>query len=197
MDGVLIHETAVVDPGAEVGEGTRVWHFVHVCAGARIGRDCVLGQNVFVADGVSIGDGVRIQNNVSLYSGVTVEDHAFLGPSCVFTNVVNPRSEISRKHEYRPTRVGRGATVGANATIVCGHHLGEYAFVGAGSVVTRDLPDFALAFGNPARRRGWACRCGERLPLPSRAAPSEGYVTCPACQTGYRIEGARCEMVAK
>jgi UDP-2-acetamido-3-amino-2,3-dideoxy-glucuronate N-acetyltransferase len=160
-----VHPSAVVDPGARIGAGTKIWHFVHITGGAVIGKDCVIGQGCYVAD-VTLGDGVRVQNHVSIYQGVTVEDHAFLGPSCVFTNVVNPRSEIARKHEYRPTRVGRGATIGANATIVCGVTLGAHAFVGAGAVVTRDVAPHALVVGVPARPIGWMCACGERVAQP-------------------------------
>jgi UDP-2-acetamido-3-amino-2,3-dideoxy-glucuronate N-acetyltransferase len=178
----FVHETAVVDTGARIGAGTKVWHFVHVSKGATIGEGCVLGQNVYVGNDVPIGDGVRIQNNVSIYTGVVVEDDAFLGPSCVFTNVVNPRSFVERKDEYRRTLVGRGASVGANAVIVCGHDLGAYSFVGAGAVVTKDVPPYALVVGNPARQIGWICRCGERLP--GGKSPS-----CPACGRGYRLEG--------
>lgn len=185
---VQVHETAVVDDGAEIGAGTRVWHFVHVSSGARIGRDCVLGQNVFVADGVSIGDRVRVQNNVSLYAGVAVADEAFLGPSCVFTNVVNPRAFVARKHEFRTTQVERGATIGANATIVCGHHIGAYSFVGAGSVVTQDVPAFGLVVGNPARQIGWVCRCGTRL-----GASGDGGHTCTACGSTYVIKNHACQ----
>jgi len=191
MAGPFVHETAVVDDGVEIGEDTKVWHFVHVSEGARIGARCVLGQNVFVGKGVPIGDGVRIQNNVSVYSGVVVEDDAFLGPSCVFTNVVNPRSNVERKDQFAPTRVGRGATVGANAVVVCGHHLGEWCMVGAGAVVTRDVPDHALVVGNPARRMGWVCRCGVRLPDGSGQS-----VACAECGVGYRIEGDRCTPAA-
>ena len=177
------HESAYVDDGAVVGEGTKIWHFCHVAAGARIGSGCALGQNVYVAPTVIIGDGVRIQNNVSLYDGVIVEDHAFIGPSAVFTNVVNPRSEVARKHEYRRTVVGRGASIGANATVVCGHDLGAYAFLGAGAVLTRSLPDFAMAIGVPARAVGWMCRCGEQLRLEGGAA------RCGACGRAYHLEG--------
>jgi UDP-2-acetamido-3-amino-2,3-dideoxy-glucuronate N-acetyltransferase len=177
------HDSAVVDPGAEIGEGTRVWHFCHVAGGARIGAGCVLGQNVYVAPTVVIGQGVKIQNNVSLYDGVTVEDFAFVGPSAVFTNVINPRSEIARKDEYRTTRVGRGATIGANATILCGLEVGDYAFVGAGAVVTANVPPYALVIGVPARQIGWMCRCGVRLEVEGGAA------YCAACGRGYRIEG--------
>ncbi len=164
------HPTAVVVEGAVVGDGTRIWHFVHVCSTARIGTNCVLGQNVYVGPSVEVGDGVKIQNNVSVYEGVTVEDDVFLGPSAVFTNVRNPRAHVERKDEFRQTLVRRGATVGANATIICGVTLGEYCFVGAGAVVTRDVPDYALVLGNPARHAGWVCACGERLP--DEAAPT-------------------------
>jgi UDP-2-acetamido-3-amino-2,3-dideoxy-glucuronate N-acetyltransferase len=159
------HDSAYVDEGAVVGDGTKIWHFCHVSTGARIGAGCSLGQNVFVAATAVIGDRVRIQNNVSIYDGVVIEDDAFVGPSAVFTNVINPRSEVARKHEYKTTRVGAGATIGANATIVCGTTLGRYAFVGAGAVVTHDVAPFALAVGVPARAVGWMCRCGVRLEL--------------------------------
>ena len=181
------HETSRVDPGAEIGADTRIWHFSHVMAGARIGRRCMLGQNVFVAAGVVVGDGVKIQNNVSLYDGVTLEDDVFCGPSTVFTNVVTPRSHVSRKHTYARTLVRRGATLGANCTLLCGIEIGRYAFVGAGAVVTRDVPPYALLVGNPARHVGWACACGERLG-PRRApdgAHLERVLTCAACGAGY------------
>jgi UDP-2-acetamido-3-amino-2,3-dideoxy-glucuronate N-acetyltransferase len=177
------HESSYVDEGAEVGEGSRIWHFCHVAAGARIGRHCVLGQNVYVAPTAVLGDGVRVQNNVSIYDGVVLEDHVFVGPSAVFTNVVNPRSEVSRKHAYSRTRVGHGATVGANATIVCGHDIGRYAFIGAGAVLTHDAADFQLWLGVPAQLAGWMCRCGERL------CPGETDARCPACGAGYRRQG--------
>lgn len=157
------HPTAVIDEGAEIGEGSKVWHFSHVMGGARIGAQCSLGQNVFIADGVVLGNNVKVQNNVSVYTGVLCEDDVFLGPSMVFTNVVNPRSAVIRKDEYRLTRVGRGASIGANATIVCGHDIGAYAFIGAGSVVTKDVPPYALVVGNPARQIGWMSEHGERL----------------------------------
>ena len=159
------HPTAVVDPGAAIGAGTSIWHFVHVMPGARIGRGCVLGQGCFVGN-VRIGDGVKVQNHVSLFDGVELEDEVFCGPSCVFTNVINPRAAISRKHELRPTRVRRGATIGANATLICGVVVGEHAFVAAGAVVRDDVPAHALVAGVPARRIGWMCRCGARLPDP-------------------------------
>lgn len=162
------HETALVDEGAQIGEATRIWHWAHICSGARIGERCSFGQNVFVGNDVLIGNNVKVQNNVSIYDAVTLEDDVFCGPSMVFTNVNNPRSAVSRKHEYRRTLVRRGASIGANATIVCGHEIGEYAFIGAGAVVTRDVPAYALMVGTPARRIGWMCRCGERYP-PRRA----------------------------
>ena len=158
-----VHATAIVDPGAQIGDGSRVWHWVHVCGGARIGEGCSLGQNVFVGNDVVIGNNVRIQNNVSVYDAVRLEDDVFCGPSMVFTNVYNPRAAITRKSEYRRTLVRRGATLGANCTIVCGSTIGEHAFVGAGAVVNRDVPAFALMLGVPARRRGWMCRCGVQL----------------------------------
>jgi UDP-2-acetamido-3-amino-2,3-dideoxy-glucuronate N-acetyltransferase len=168
-----------VDEPCEIGEGTKIWHFSHVMKNCRIGRHCSIGQNVNVAPGVVIGDGVKIQNNVSIYEGVTLEDHVFCGPSMVFTNVVNPRSEIVRRNEYLPTLVRRGASIGANSTIVCGHTIGEYAFIGAGAVVTKDVPDYALMVGNPARRLGWMCRCGIRLPS------GTARLTCGTCGAEY------------
>ena len=161
--GWSAHESAIVDAGATIGAGTRIWHWTHVSAGARIGRDCSLGQGVYVGNKVAIGDKVKIQNNVSVYDGVTLEDGVFCGPSCVFTNVFNPRAAIERKNEYRPTLVRRGATIGANATIVCGATLGEYCFIGAGAVVTSDVPAYALMAGVPARRIGWMGKAGVKL----------------------------------
>jgi UDP-2-acetamido-3-amino-2,3-dideoxy-glucuronate N-acetyltransferase len=175
------HETAIVDEGAEIGEGCRVWHFVHVCAGARIGRRVSLGQNVFVGNRVAIGDDCKIQNNVSVYDNVTLEDGVFCGPSMVFTNVYNPRALVERKDEYRDTVVRRGATLGANCTIVCGVTVGEYAFVAAGAVVNRDVPAFALVAGVPGRVIGWMSRHGERLDLPLEG---DGEAVC--AQTGDR-----------
>ena len=161
------HESAVIDDGAHIGAGTKIWHFCHISAGAHIGKNCVLGQNVYIAPTVIVGDGVRIQNNVSVYDGVTIADHAFIGPSAVFTNVVNPRSEVSRKDEYRPTRVGRGVTIGANATIICGIELGEYCMVAAGSVVTRDVPPYTLVRGNPARAVAKIDKLGNPIGAPA------------------------------
>ena len=160
------HPTAIIDEGAQIGEGTRIWHWVHVCAGAQIGRDCSLGQAVFVANQVIIGNNVKIQNNVSVYDGVILEDDVFCGPSMVFTNVINPRSAVNRRHEYRPTQVKRGATLGANCTIVCGVVIGEYAFIGAGAVVTHDVAPYALMVGVPARQIGWMNKEGERVSVP-------------------------------
>ena len=175
----FVHESSYVDDGATVGAGTKIWHFCHVMPGAVIGERCNLGQNVVVMPGTLIGTNVKIQNNVSIYEGVTLEDDVFCGPSCVFTNVMNPRSHVSRKHEYRPTLVRRGSSIGANATIVCGNTLGEYCFIGAGAVVTSDVPAFALMVGVPARRVGWACQCGVRLTV------REGKATCGECGTRY------------
>jgi UDP-2-acetamido-3-amino-2,3-dideoxy-glucuronate N-acetyltransferase len=179
----VVHESAYVDDGATIGAGTRVWHFCHVLGGAVIGERCSLGQNVVVMNGTRVGNNVKVQNNVSIYEGVELEDDVFCGPSMVFTNVVNPRSHVSRRHEYQRTLVRRGATIGANATIVCGTTLGEYAFVGAGAVVTADVAAHALVVGVPARRVGWMCQCGERL-----ADSGEG--TCAACGSIYERTGA-------
>jgi UDP-2-acetamido-3-amino-2,3-dideoxy-glucuronate N-acetyltransferase len=175
--GALIHESAYVDEGATVGGGTKIWHFVHVLTDVEIGRDCVLGQNVMVGPRVRIGDNCKIQNNVALYEGVDLEDGVFCGPSCVFTNVNNPRAFVNRKAEFRPTRVKTGASIGANATIVCGHTLGAYCFIAAGAVVTGDVPDYALIAGVPARRIGWMSKAGEKL---------DRDLICPRSGTRYR-----------
>ena len=180
----MIHSTAIIDYGAKVGEKTRIWHWVHVCAGAVIGERCSLGQNVFVANNVIIGNNVKVQNNVSIYDNVTLEDDVFCGPSMVFTNVYNPRSAVSRKEEYRDTLVKRGATLGANCTIVCGVTIGEYAFVGAGAVINRDIPDFALMVGVPAKQVGWMSAFGERLQLPIQGTGSE---VCPRTGDLYQL----------
>ena len=187
-----MHPSAIVDDGAQLGAGTQVWHFAHVCAGARIGADSSLGQGVYVGNDVLIGARVKIQNNVSVYDAVTLEDDVFCGPSMVFTNVYNPRAAVSRKHEYRRTLVQRGATLGANCTIVCGITVGEFAFVGAGAVVSRDVPSFALVVGVPARRIGWMSRHGERLPLP---VDGEGTATCPATGERYQLQGDRLHLL--
>jgi UDP-2-acetamido-3-amino-2,3-dideoxy-glucuronate N-acetyltransferase len=185
MADYFAHESSYVDAGCEIGEGTKIWHFTHVMAGARIGRRCNIGQNVVISPAVIIGDNVKIQNNVSVYTGVVLEDDVFCGPSMVFTNVVNPRSHVSRKHEYRQTVVRRGATLGANSTVICGHTIGRYAFVGAGAVVTRDVPDYALVVGNPGRVTGWMCLCGVKLATGARAPES---ATCGACGLRYRAD---------
>jgi UDP-2-acetamido-3-amino-2,3-dideoxy-glucuronate N-acetyltransferase len=181
-DNVFMHESAYVDEGARIGGGTKIWHFCHVMSGAVIGDHCNLGQNVVVMNGVRLGNNVKIQNNVSVYEGVEIEDDVFCGPSMVFTNVMNPRSHVSRKNQYRKTLVRRGTTIGANATVVCGVTLGEYSFVGAGAVVTDDVRAYALVVGVPARRVGWMCQCGVRL-------PDSGVGACRACGTTYERSG--------
>ena len=186
----FVHESACVDAPCEIGAGTRIWHFSHVMSGARIGRDCILGQNVYVDADVHIGNRCKIQNNVSVYKGVTLEDGVFCGPSAVFTNVINPRAFIERKDEFRPTRVGRGATLGANCTILCGSAIGAYALIGAGAVITGDIPDYALVYGVPARQRGWICACGVGLP------EAEGKARrCGACDREYCLEGDRLRLL--
>ena len=188
MSNFYAHPTAVIDDGALIGNGTKVWHFCHVMRGAKLGKSCILGQNVFVASGVEVGDGCKIQNNVSLYTGVILEKDVFCGPSMVFTNVMNPRAHIERKDEYAQTRVGRGASIGANATIVCGHDIGEYAFIGAGSVVTRAIPPYALVFGAPAKVHGWMSAAGERLQF-----DDQGQATCPYSGQSYRLIDGQCQ----
>ena len=185
MADFFVHESSYVDEGCEIGAGTKIWHFSHVMSGARIGRGCNIGQNVVISPRVVIGDHVKIQNNVSVYTGVVLEDDVFCGPSMVFTNVINPRSHVPRKDEYRETLVRRGASLGANSTIVCGHTIGRYAFIGAGAVVTRDVPDYALVVGNPGRIVGWMCQCGVKLANGVRAP---GSASCAACQLRYRAE---------
>jgi UDP-2-acetamido-3-amino-2,3-dideoxy-glucuronate N-acetyltransferase len=184
------HESSYVDDGAVIGDGTKIWHFSHVMPGAVIGERCNLGQNVVVMPGTRIGNNVKIQNNVSIYEGVELEDDVFCGPSCVFTNVMNPRSHWPRKNEYRRTLVKRGGSIGANATIVCGVTLGEYAFIGAGAVVTSDVPAYGLMVGVPARRVGWMCQCGERLQFTS------GRASCRVCKAGYQEEAGALRQTA-
>lgn len=186
------HETAIVDEGAKIGRGTRIWHWVHVCPKSTIGENCSLGQNVYVGNNVSIGNNVKIQNNVSVYDNVHLEDHVFCGPSMVFTNVVNPRSEIVRKDEYKTTRVKRGATIGANATIVCGVVLGEYSFIAAGAVITKDVKPFALMAGVPAKQIGWMSRFGERIDLPLEG---RGEFACPHTKDRYKLNGTEIQLV--
>lgn len=194
MPNYHVHETAIVDDGAVIGEDSRIWHWVHICGGARIGRRCSFGQNVFVGNRVRIGNDVKVQNNVSVYDNVTIEDGVFCGPSMVFTNVYNPRSEIERKDEYRNTLVKRGATLGANCTIVCGATIGEYAFVGAGAVVNKDVPSFALVVGVPAKQIGWMSRFGEQLNLPVQG---DGEVRCSHTGDIYRLQDGALTMAEK
>ena len=177
----FVHESSYVDEGCEIGEGTKIWHFSHVMKGCKIGKKCNIGQNVVISPGVELGDNCKIQNNVSVYTGVVCEDGVFLGPSCVFTNVINPRAFIERKSEYRKTTIKKGASLGANCTIVCGHDIGKYAFVGAGSVVTKDVPNYAMVYGTPARVRGYVCQCGEKLDF------TDGQAVCPACGKKYKM----------
>ena len=183
MKSYFAHESAYIDQGCEIGEGTKIWHFSHVMANCKIGKNCNIGQNVVVSPEVVLGNNVKVQNNVSIYTGVTCEDNVFLGPSMVFTNVINPRSAISRKNEYLPTKVGKGATIGANATIVCGNNIGAYSFIGAGAVVTKDVPNHALVIGNPARQKGWMSEYGHKLVF-----DQEGQAKCPESGEIYILE---------
>lgn len=180
--GYFAHPTAVIDEGAIIGEGTRIWHFSHVMIGCTIGKHCNIGQNVLIATGVVLGNNIKVQNNVSLYEGVTCEDDVFLGPSCVFTNVINPRSAVVRKHQYQSTHVGRGATIGANATIICGNNIGEFAFVGAGAVVTKNVLPYALVVGNPSKQIGWMSEYGHRLHF-----DENGFATCKESSEQYQL----------
>jgi len=180
MSDYFVHESSYVDEGAEIGAGTKIWHFCHILPRAKVGERCKIVQIVLIASDAVLGNNVKIQNNVSIYTGVIVEDDVFLGPSMVFTNVINPRSHVNRKNEYKTTRVCKGASIGANATIVCGITLGRYCFIGAGAVVTKDVPDYALVYGSPARIRGWMCQCGEQLKFEDDTA------VCEACGDEYR-----------
>jgi len=186
----FIHPTAVVDPGARIGAGVKIWHFSHIMPEAELGDGCNIGQNVVVSPGVRLGKNVKVQNNVSLYTGVTCDDDVFLGPSCVFTNVINPRSAVNRREQYAKTHVGRGASIGANATIVCGHDIGEYAFIGAGAVVTRSVSPYALMVGNPARQTGWMSRYGHRLRF-----NEQGLAQCPESKDRYRLLNGTVEWI--
>lgn len=183
MEGFYAHETALVDEGCTIGKGTKIWHFSHVMPNCKIGENCNIGQNVVVSQGVILGDNVKVQNNVSIYTGVICDDDVFLGPSMVFTNVINPRSAINRRNQYAKTHVGKGASIGANSTIVCGHDIGEYAFVGAGAVVTKNIPAFALVVGNPAKQLGWVGEFGHRLNF-----NENGIAVCPESQQEYKFE---------
>jgi len=194
-----VHESSYVDDDVQIGRGTQIWHFCHVMSGSRIGGDCRIGQNVVIGPRASVGNNVKIQNNVSIYQGVVLEDDVFCGPSMVFTNVSTPRSGFARNtaDDFLPTVVKRGASIGANATIVCGRVIGEHAFIGAGSVVTRDVPAYALVYGNPARRHGWACACGVKLNLQVDPQRVGQQVTCDCCQRGYHWTGDRLESRAE
>jgi len=176
----FIHETSIVEEPAQIGKGTKIWHFSHLMPNVLIGADCVIGQNVFIGKGVKTGNNVKIENNVSVFEGVVLEDDVFCGPSCVFTNVINPRSHVSRKHEFKPTLVKQGVSIGANATIVCGNTIGRYALIGAGAVVTKDIPDYAMVYGNPSEIKGWVCECGVKLDF-----AKGDNTTCAECGKTY------------
>lgn len=191
MNNFFVHESSYVDKGVEIGDGTKIWHFCHILGNSKIGDNCVIGQNVAIGPDVFIGNGCKIQNNVSIYKGVTLEDEVFCAPSCVFTNVYNPRAFIERKNEFRRTLVKRGATIGANATIICGNTIGVYSFIGAGAVVRKDVPDYALVVGVPAKQIGWVCRCGVGL----RAA-NKKKIVCGSCKAKYEVIENRLSAVA-
>ena len=195
MANSFIHSSSFVDEGAVIGKGTKIWHFSHIMSKTQIGENCNIGQNVFIASDVVIGNNVKIQNNVSVYTGVILDDDVFLGPSMVFTNVINPRSHVNRRGEYMVTHVKRGVTIGANATVVCGSTLGEYSFIGAGAVVTKDIPPYALAYGNPAQIRGWFCQCGIKLPF--SVADHEERVTCVECGFQYQKSGEEVQQIGE
>lgn len=191
MQQIFIHETAVVDDGCTIGEGTKIWHFSHIMSACTVGNHCTIGQNVFIASGVRVGDYVKIQNNVSLYEGIICEDEVFIGPSAVFTNVINPRSAVSRKHEYKPTILRKGVTIGANATIICGKELGQYSFIGAGAVITKAVPPYALIVGNPGKQIGWMSEYGQRLYF-----DDAGHATCPESNQQYLLKKGEVERVS-
>lgn len=184
------HETACIDDGAEIGAGTKIWHFSHIMPNSKIGRNCNFGQNVVISPQCRIGDNVKIQNNVSVYTGVIIEDDVFCGPSMVFTNVINPRSHIERKAEYKETLIRKGATIGANATVICGHTLGRFCFIGAGTVVTRDVPDYGLVVGNPGRLRGYMCYCGHKLQI-DNSKDSVVHCECQSCGRNFKKENGQ------
>lgn len=185
----FVHESSYVDDNVKIGDGTKIWHFSHIMSNSEMGEKCNIGQNVVISPGVKLGNGVKIQNNVSVYTGVICEDDVFLGPSCVFTNVINPRSFIERKAEYKDTIIGKGASVGANVTIVCGHNIGKYALIGAGAVVTKNVPDYALVMGNPARIKGYVCKCGEKLVF------ENNHATCTSCGLNYNKDNDKVDCV--
>ncbi len=185
----FVHPTAVVDDPMEIGAGTKIWHFTHIMAGAKIGKECIIGQNVFIGSRAVLGNNIKVQNNVSIFDGVVLEDDVFCGPSMVFTNVFNPRSFISRKKEFRKTLVRKGATIGANVTIVCGNTIGQYAFIGAGSVVTKDIPSYALVYGNPGKVKGWICQCAEEISFRS------GRAVCNTCGKKYEKDRAGVKLI--
>lgn len=184
--GYFAHPTAIIDENCRIGKGTKIWHFSHIMSGCQLGENCNIGQNVVISPEVILGNNVKVQNNVSVYTGVTCADDVFLGPSCVFTNVTNPRSAVNRKAQYAKTHVGKGATIGANATIVCGHDIGEYAFIGAGAVVTKDVPAYALLVGNPANQLGWMSEYGHRLKFDEK-----GLAECPESHEKYHLQGGK------
>ena len=191
MQQIFIHETAVVDDGCTIGEGTKIWHFSHIMSACTVGNHCTIGQNVFIASGVKVGNNVKIQNNVSLFEGIICEDEVFIGPSAVFTNVINPRSAVSRKHEYQPTILRKGVTIGANATIICGKELGQYAFIGAGAVVTKAVLPYALMVGNPGKQIVWMSEFGQRLDF-----DEAGHATCPESNQQYLLKNGKVERVS-
>lgn len=195
VKGYYAHETAVIDNGCSIGAGSKIWHFSHIMTGAVIGENCNIGQNVVISPGVSLGRNVKVQNNVSVYTGVTCSDDVFLGPSCVFTNVINPRSAVSRKNEYASTHVGKGATIGANATIVCGHDIGDYAFIGAGAVVTKDIPAYAMLVGNPAKQSGWMSRYGCKLKFNGSGEETPAEAVCKESGERYVLFKGKVELL--